>query len=315
MQPNLDKSNFTLTLLLIGAVSIPLVVDPVNSAQLILEIYAWIADQFGWLYAAAGIGALGLLCWLAFSRFGAIKLGQADETPEFTDLSWIAMLFSAGVGAGLMYWSAIEWSYYFESPPFAAEPYSVQAASWASSYGMFHWGLTAWAFYCLPTLAIAYPFYRERVPVLKYSLGCHYWLKGREESIPARVMDGLFMLALIGGAGSSLGFSTPLISSLIARLTGIPAGFPLETGVVLLCVVIFATSVYLGLEKGIKRLSDLNMVASLLLLAFVVVAGPSLFIFKTSLNSLGTLLQNYISMSFWTDPFTDSGFFEEWTVF
>ena len=315
MDANLDKTNFALTLLVLLLVSVPLVLDPEGGAELVLQTYGFVASQFGWLYAMAGVAAIIVLAWLAFGRFGRLRLGLEGESPEYSTYSWVAMLFCAGVGAGLMYWSAIEWAYYYESPPFAAEPRSVEAAKWASSYGIFHWGLTAWAFYCLPTLAIAYPFYARRVPVLKYSLGCHYWLEGREESLPARAMDLLFMVAMIGGAGSSLGFSTPLIAALVSRLTGIEAGFGLEAGVVLLCVVIFASSVYLGLERGIKRLSDINMFVALLLLAFVFIAGPSLFIVKTSLNGIGTVIQNYVAMSFWTDPFTDSGFFEDWTVF
>jgi BCCT family betaine/carnitine transporter len=214
-----------------------------------------------------------------------------------------------------MYWSAIEWAYYYQSPPFGAVPQSAEAARWASSYGIFHWGFIAWAFYCLPTLAIAYPFYAERVPVLKYSVACHYWLKGREESPLARCMDFLFMIALIGGAASSLGFSTPLIAALLSRLTGVEVSFGLEMVVVGICVVAFAASVFLGLEKGIKRLSNINMAAALLLLAFILIAGPTLFIIKTSLNSIGVVAQNFLAMSSWTDPFTESGFVEDWTIF
>ena len=267
------------------------------------------------MYLLGGVAALVLSLWLAFGRYGKVVLGSEGEQPEFSTYSWVAMLFCAGIGAGLMYWSVIEWAYYYQSPPFGAEPQSLEAAKWASSYGVFHWGIIAWAFYCLPTLAIAYPFYAKKVPVLKYSVACHYWLAGREENIFARMMDFLFMIALIGGAGSSLGFSTPLIAALISRLTGIEVGFGLEVAVVMVCVLIFATSVYLGLEKGIKRLSDLNLLLALGLLVFILVAGPTLFLVKSALNSLGTVVQNFVAMSTWTDPFTDSGFVEDWTIF
>jgi BCCT family betaine/carnitine transporter len=315
LDANIDKTNFAATLIIILLVSVPLVLDPVGGAELVQQSYKFITINFGWLYLLGGIAALLLVLWLAFGRFGRVTLGTEGEKPEFSTYSWVAMLFCAGVGAGLMYWSAIEWAYYYQSPPFGAEPQSVEAARWASSYGIFHWGIIAWAFYCLPTLAIAYPFYAERVPVLKYSVACHYWLKGREESPLARSMDFLFMIALIGGAGSSLGFSTPLIAALLSRLTGIEVSFGLEMVVVGICVVAFATSVFLGLEKGIKRLSDINMAAALLLLAFVLIAGPTLFIIKTSLNSIGVVAQNFLAMSSWTDPFTESGFVEDWTIF
>ncbi len=315
MDANIDKTNFVATILIILLVSVPLALNPDAGAQLVQQSYSFIASQSGWLYLLAGIVTMTLLLWLAFGRYGRVRLGLDNEQPEFSTYSWVAMLFCAGVGAGLMYWSAIEWAYYYQAPPFGAQPGTAEAARWASSYGIFHWGFIAWAFYCLPTLAIAYPFYAERVPVLKYSVACHYWLRGREEGVLARAMDFLFMIALIGGAGSSLGFSTPLIAALLSRLTGIELNFGLEMFVVGICVVAFATSVFLGLEKGIKRLSDLNMVLALVLLAFVLVAGPTLFIVKASLNSLGTVAQNFVAMSSWTDPFTESGFVEDWTVF
>ena len=315
MDSNVDKTNFAATIIIILLVSVPLALNPVAGADIIQRSYKFIATNFGWLYLLGGVAALILLLWLAFGRYGTVKLGTAEDKPEFSTYSWVAMLFCAGIGAGLMYWSAIEWAYYYQAPPFAAEPESVEAAKWASSYGVFHWGFIAWAFYCLPTLAIAYPFYARKVPVLKYSVACHYWLDGREKNVFARAMDFLFMIALIGGAGSSLGFSTPLIGTLVSRLTGLEAGFGMEVAVVGVCVVIFATSVYLGLERGIKRLSDLNLLLALVLLAFVMFAGPTLFLVKAALNTVGTVIQNFVAMSTWTDPFTNSNFVEDWTVF
>ena len=315
MDSSVDKTNFIATIAVVLLVSVPLVLNPGAGAQVLQDSYEFIAATFGPLYQLGGVSAFLLLLWLAFGRYGSVVLGTAGDKPEFGTFSWVAMLFCAGVGAGLMYWSVIEWAYYYDSPPFGVEARSLEAAKWASSYGVFHWGVIAWAFYCLPTLAIAYPFYARKVSVLKYSVSCHYWLEGRETHLLARVMDFLFMIALIGGAGSSLGFSTPLIASLVARLTGIEPGFGLEVSVVAVCVVIFATSVYMGLEKGIKRLSDFNMVMALVLLAFVLIAGPTLFLLKAALNSVGTVVQNFVQMSTWTDPFTESGFVEDWTIF
>jgi BCCT family betaine/carnitine transporter len=296
-------------------VSVPLLFAPEAGADLIQRCYDFVASYFGVFYASAGCAALLLLLWLAFGRYGEIKLGDANDKPRFSTYSWTGMLFCAGVGASLMYWSSIEWAYYYQSPPFSVEPKSVDAAQWASAYGVFHWGVTAWAFYCLPTLAIAYPFYVRKVPILKFSLSCHYFLKGKEDLFTARLIDFLFMLALIGGTGSSLGFSTPLIATFVSRLTGIEPSFGLEVFVVAVCVVIFSVSVYLGLERGIKRLSDLNMILAFGMVAFVLVSGPTLFLLKAALNSVGTVAQNFIRMNTWTDPFSESGFFEDWTVF
>ena len=278
-------------------------------------LYDFIAAEFGIAYLLASVGAIGFLVWLAASRFGHLRLGGDDEQPEFGQLSWVAMLFCAGVGAGLMYWCMTEWAYYYDAPPFGAEPRSPEAAEWASTYGLFHWGFTAWAFYCLPAVAIAYPYYRRGLDILRFSVSCHWFLEGREHGTLARCIDFLFMIALIGGAASSLGFSTPMIAACIAWLFGIEPGFGLEVAVVVLAVAMFAGSVWLGLRKGIKRLSDINLALAFGLLAFVLIVGPTAFILKTSLNGVGILAQNFIRMNFWTDPFTNSNFVEDWTVF
>ena len=123
------------------------------------------------------------------------------------------------------------------------------------------------------------------------------------------------MIALIGGAASSLGFSTPMIAACLARLFGIEPSFGLEVAVMVLCMSLFATSVWLGLKKGIKKLSDINLVLAFGLLLYILVVGPTVFLLKTSLNGVGMMAQNFLRMNFWTDPFTDSGFVENWTVF
>jgi betaine/carnitine transporter, BCCT family len=305
--------NFGLTVSILLGMSIPLLVFPQQSAELLREAYAWIAGTFGWFYILTGAVALVVVLYIGMSQYGRIKLG--DGAPEFSTASWISMLFAAGIGAGLMYWSGIEWAYYIQAPPFRAEPFSHDAYLWSSSYGLHHWGFVAWALYCLPTMAIAYPFYVRRIPQLKYSISAHFWLKGRENSLPARLMDSFFMVALIGGAGSSLGFSTPLIAAFINRLTGVPANFALELVVVTICVAVFALSVWMGLQAGIRRLSTLNIGLALFFLAAVLLASDTLFLLKMAVNSLGFLFQNTLAMTFWTDPIDDTGFVGDWTVF
>ena len=313
MPQQVDRVNFAITVVVLLCMSIPLLVFPEQSAAVLKAAYAWIADTFGWFYILTGAAALAIVLYIGMSRFGKIRLG--DGEPEFSTVSWISMLFAAGIGAGLMYWSGIEWAYYVQAPPFRAEPFSHEAYLWSSSYGLHHWGFVAWALYCLPTLAIAYPFYVRRIPQLKYSLSAHYWLKGRETSVLARLMDSFFMVALIGGAGSSLGFSTPLIAAFIERLVGIPANFALELVVVAICVVVFAGSVWLGLQEGIRRLSNFNIVLALLFLVTVLLASDTLFLLEMAVNSLGFLFQNTLAMTFWTDPIDNTGFVGDWTVF
>jgi BCCT family betaine/carnitine transporter len=311
----IDRAAFSTSIAIILLVCIPLALFPDSGGQVLLDVYAWIAGELGALYLLAGLLTLGFLAWLALGRFGGVRLGHAGERPDFGTLSWAAMLFCAGIGAGLLAWAPIEWGYYLNAPPFGVAPGSAAAAEWASTYGMFHWGFTAWAFYCLPTLAIAYPYYVKRTRSLRFSHSCYYLLKGREDTRAGRLIDTLFMLGLLGGAGSSLGFSTPMISALVARLTGWEAGFAMDFSIITLSVLLFGLSVYLGLRRGIKRLSEINLWLALALLAYVVAVGPSRFLLDTSINSLGLMVQNFFRMNSWTGAFTDTTFVESWTVF
>ena len=229
---NVDWPSFGASVTIILAASIALFLFPEEGNKFLTELYGIISGHFAFLYLLAGVATLSLLLWLAIGRFGKIRLSKDDEQPEFGELSWAAMLFCAGVGAGLMYWAPIEWAYYYDAPPFGLEAGSAAASEWASTYGIFHWGPTAWAFYCLPTIAIAYPYYVKNVPYLRLSTSCYYFLAGKEDSGAARMIDWLFMIGLLGGAGTSLGFSTPMIAAAVGSITGWEADFGLEVGVV-----------------------------------------------------------------------------------
>ena len=310
-----DWTMFGATLASVLLVCIPIVGFPEQSGTLITAAYDVLTKQFGVFYLWYGTGLLIFLAWLATTHYGAVKLGDPDSVPEFSTFSWVAMLFSTGVGAGLMYWAVIEWAYYIDRPPFGIEARSTEAIEWAGSYGLFHWGISAWAFYCLPALAIAYPYYCRKIPYLRLSTGVMEFLPNGVNSKRGRLIDFLFMINLIGGTGTSLGLATPMIAATFSKLFGLDHDFTLEVSIVILCVGIFGTSAYLGLEKGIKRLSDLNMIVAMALLFFVLAVGPTLFILKMGTNGIGLVLQNFIRMSTWTDPVAATGFVEDWTVF
>lgn len=310
-----DWPMFGLTIVVILIACVPIIALGKEAADAITAAYDALTRRFGVLYLWYGLGVLIFLGWLAASRYGRVRLGDANSRPEFSTPSWLAMIFCAGVGAGLLYWAVIEWGYYIAKPPYGLAPRSPEAVEWAASYGLFHWGITGWAIYCLPTLAIAYAYYVRKVPYLRLSTGCSAWLPEGVTGTRGRALDFLYMLNLIGGAGTSLGLSTPMISAGVAELLGIEHDFALDVAVVVACIAIFGTSAYLGLERGFKRMSDATMVLAQLLLLFVLIAGPTLFILKMATNGIGLVLQNFIRLNTWTDPVRNSGFFENWTVF
>ena len=218
------------------------------------------------------------------------------------------MLFCAGVATGILYWGTIEWAHYYIGPPFGVEPRSAEAVEWAATYGMFHWGPTGWAFYCLATLAIGHAYYVQRQPHMRVSSACHAVLGRRTDGVVGRLLDTLFIVGVLGAAGTSLGFGTPMIAAGVGRLFGVESSFGLQVGVVGLCAALFSASVYLGLKRGIQRLSHVNMVLTKTLLLFVLLAGPTLFILKMATNSMGLLVSQFLRMNTWTDPLTESRF-------
>ena len=312
----IDKVVFGAAMAVVLFSCVPLILFGETIGPEIKAVHAWITLNLGVFYQMATIAVIIFLTWLAFSRFGKIKLGPADEPAEFDMFSWSSMLFCAGIGAGLMYWSVIEWGYYYAAPPYGVEPETTEAITWAASYGIFHWSIPAWCLYCLPALAIAVPYYLRGERQLRLSISLHevLHLNHTRGAIP-RIIDLFFILALVGGSGTSLGLVTPMISSVFSKLTGIETSFGMNVLVLVFCVLVFGTSVYMGLEKGIRRLSNINVVGLLLLMAFVVIAGPTLFILRMGTDSLGFTLQNTIRMITWTDPIDREGFIEGYTVF
>ena len=314
-EPRIDRPLFFTASAVVVAVSIPLGFFPDAASQFITRLYDQIASNFGMLYQLFAIAAILFLIWLAASRYGRIRLGGDGDQPDYSTFSWVGMLFCAGTGASLLVWSAVEWAYYIDAPPLGAVPRSAEAIQWATAYGPFHWGIAAWAFYALPTIAIAYPFYVEKVPHLRASTSLHAILgKSGENSILGRSVDLVAMIALLGGAGTSLGVIAPTIAASTAELFNIDTSFRLELMVMFVCIGLFGGSVYLGIDRGIRRLSDLNVYLILGLLAFIVVVGPTMFLLKSSAETVGFMVQKFVRMITWTDP-ENTGFVKSWTIF
>ena len=318
MKPRVDWVLFTASAGLIGAVCIPMALAPKRSEEVVVAIYNWIAGEIGLLYQWMVLVSTVVLAVIALRQTGGRRLGGNDAVKEFSDLSWMSMLFCAGIGAGIMYWATIEWAFYLDQPPFGAEPGSPEAEEWAATYGIFHWGLSAWCLYCLPTVAIAYPYYQRKIPYLRLSTALTGLFGDDIANRPlGRIVDFIFIIALVGGTGTSLGLATPMLAACVAELFGIDAqNAPwLEYAVVLAAVALFAYSVFRGLTKGIKVLSDINMTVAGAFALFVLFTGPTLFALKHGTNSLGLMVQDFIRLNTWTDPVLKTNFVEDWSIF
>ncbi|MFC7061871.1 BCCT family transporter [Halobacillus seohaensis] len=317
----IDWSTFIGALILLFGVTIPLIFFPEAGKEVVNQANTFMTGNFGVMYMIMGLLIFAFLIYVAFSKNGQIKLGDEGEEPEFNTISWAAMLFAAGIGSSILYWSVIEWAYYYEGPPFGVEGSSIEAIQWSTAYGIFHWGPIAWAIYTLPALPIAYFYYVRKKPVLKVSEAVRPVLGKTVDGPIGTIIDVLFIFGLLGGAGTTLGLGTPMIAEGISSLTGMEVTLGMQAAIMLLCTTIFAFSAYSGLRRGIKVLSDINLWLAIFILGYVFFVGPTRFISETTFNSIGIILDNFFKMATWVEPFGNLSGFEEtlfpesWTVF
>ncbi|WP_082166908.1 BCCT family transporter [Nocardiopsis sp. RV163] len=312
---NIDNKVFWPALIMVIGFSAPFVIAPQTGQRLLGEVLSRLQSDLGWVYMWFVVGLAVLLGWLLFSRYGRIRMGGPEDRPEFSTPTWLAMIFTAAIGGGLMYWGIIEWAHYHVDPPFQLEPHSAEAAEWSATYPLFHWGPTAWAVFCVPTLALAYAYHVRRIRRLRLSEACRGVLGDRVDRWPGRLIDVFFILGMIGAAGTSLALAVPTVAEGASRTLGFEPGPTLNTIVIGLWTVLFGGSVALGLHRGLKRLANLNLYLAAALGVLVLVLGPAVFVIDTFTNSVGMLAQNIVRMSTYTDPVGGSDFEEIWTVF
>lgn len=319
LKPKIDLSLAVPTIVVTLIIAFCLIFAPDRSSEVINAMLGFLTNQFGWLFEIAGLFMLLFCLWLSFGRYGRIKLGSREDKPQFSTLTWVAMLFCTGIGTTLFYWAIVEPLFYLQGPPTGVIPGVIPGAeaakSFALTYGIFHWGVTAWAFYIIPTIPIAYAVYVRKMPAFRFSIACRGVLGRQSDGILGKIIDILVLFGIFGAIMASLGTGVPLLAEMIHKLFGWENGFAMTVGIVIVWVMLFGTSVYLGLEKGIARLSKANIIVSYGLLLIVFLAGPTIYILNLSVDSLGLMLNNFLRMSLWTDPIAQGGFPQAWTTF
>ncbi|MEC7369521.1 MAG: BCCT family transporter [Pseudomonadota bacterium] len=312
---HLDKRVFFISLLTVLLVSILMTSFPEIAADYAQRSMKWITRHFGWFYLLAGTMPLIFCGWLAFGRYGQIKFGELEEAPEYSTISWVGMMFTASMGASLIAWGFAEPIFYIETPPLGILPNSTEAFEWAHVYPIFHWGFTPWAIYCLPTIPIAYMLFIHKTASLKISDSCEALLPNKKHSLSWTILDIFVVLGVVGGVATSLGFGVPLVTSLAVKLLGVEDNLTTNIWVIVTWTALFGTSAYLGLKRGIKLLADINIGLMFLVMAFILIAGPTLYLLDITTNSIGLFFSNFLRMTFWTDPIEKGGFPEAWTIF
>lgn len=257
---------------------------------------------------------LFLSLYIALSKHGKVKLGEGD--PEFSMFSYIAMMMCAALAATAVYYSFAEWSFYLVDPAFGIEPYSYEAAELALPYAFFHWGLSVQVIFVLTAVSMSYAFYIRKVPALRIGAVCESMMGDFKYKKPiAKLVDGLTILSIVGGMGVSLGVGVPLISAGLSKIFSIQPNFTVNAIVLLGVFAVFSLTSFVGINKGMKKLSDWTMYIAIFLIAFIFITGPTQFIVKNFTQGVGTMLTNYVDMSLFTDPIRESGFPELNTIF
>ena len=311
--PHVSRPVFSISAGLIVAFVLFGILFPEAAGALFPGLQAQIGERFGWLLTLTTTSAIGFVLYAAMSRYGDIRLGAQTEEPQYGFFSWVSMLFSAGIGIGLLYWGVAEPLQHFAEPP-VGEPFSVEAAQQAMVLSFLHWGIHGWAIYALVGLSLAYFHFRHGLPLsIRSAL---YPLIGERIYGPiGHAVDILAVFGTIFGVVTSLGLGVMQISDGLEVLTGIEGSIALQLGLLAGITAAATLSVMAGLNSGIKRLSNFNVGLSMALLAFVVVFGPTLYVLDSFIENIGLYLEALPRLSFWNESYSGTDWQVDWTIF
>ena len=304
-----NPSLIIIPILLSFLISLYVLIDVDKSTETLGYLYSAASVKLENVYELGAFGVIVFLFMLCIFPIGSKKI-LLNERPVFGNLSWGAMMFVAGMGASILWAAPVEWASTINSNPFGLDISSEGIIEYSQAYPLFHWGFVGWALYALPGVAFTVAVLKN--PKVQLSFG---GILVTGNSISSRVIrnifDIVFILAILAGAGVGMGVSFPVIAEMTSYLIGINNSFLFQVIILFICLGIFGTSVYKGLEGGIKRLSNINVVLVLVMLMVILLIGPTQFIIDNSIESTGFMIKKYIQMSF----FSESSFAQSWTVF
>lgn len=276
-----------------------------------------ITKYMGWFMILVVNLMIVASCYFAFSRLGKVRIGGKNAVPEFTTISWYAMLLSAGMGIGLMFWGVGEPITHFMSPSpmfIGVEGGSVVAAQAAMGVTYFHWGLHAWSIYAMVGLGLAFFSFNRGLPLTIRSI--FYPVLGNKiYGFWGNVIDILAVLATVIGLATSLGFGSQQVNAGLHYLFDIEISSTMQI-ILISCITFIATlSVAAGLDSGVKKLSQLNMGLAGIFLTILLIAGPTVYILSASVQNVGYYLSQLPQLSLWTETFQKSSWQGSWTIF
>lgn len=299
---------------LILAVALSAIIWPTQTEEYIGRVVAWIADWFGAYYFVVAAAFLVFVVGVALSRAGRIKLGPEQSKPQFGLLTWSAMLFAAGIGTDLMFYSVAEPATQYLAPP-VGDGSTVESARMAVVWTLFHYGIIGWSMYALMGMAIAYFAYRRNMP-LSIRSALHPLFGDRVWGRLGDVVDVAAVIGTIFGLATTLGIGVEMLNRGLSELVGVPVGVGAQVALLSLAVVMATLSVVSGVQRGVRRLSELNVVLALLLVLFLVVTGKTTFLFDALVMNLGDYAASLPGMTLNTFAFdAPTEWLNAWTLF
>ena len=288
---------------------------PENLAAVTGAIVSFLTADIGWIYVTAVCGFVAISIFLAFSRYGHIRLGKDDDVPEFTTISWISMMFAAGMGIGLLFYGVAEpISHFAAPPPGLADPKTEEAARIAMQYTFLHWGVTGWAIYAIAGLALAYFGYRHGGRNL-VSTACRPILGDRVDGWLGKSLDTAAVLATLFGLIPSLGMGALQVNGAMEFIWGVPNSTTLQMIVIAVVTVMFVLSATTGVGKGVQFLANLSMLVAIVIALYVIVVGPTRSIFRGVIESIGLYIYNFWPMMVRTGTYSQDSWVQSWTIF
>ena len=272
----------------------------------------FLGDRLGVYYLAIGLGVFLLSFFIAFSKYGNIRLGKPDEKPKYSTFAWSSMMFTSGLAADILFYSFCEWVLYAKDPHIA-EMGSMQ--DWSSTYPIFHWGPIPWSFYLVLAVSFGFMLHVRGCHKQKYSEACRALLGNHVDQLPGKLIDLLALFALLAGTATTFSLATPLMSQITASLLGVPNSKWITIAILIITCIVYTFSVVKGM-KGIARLAASCIYLFFALLAYVLlVGGETRYIVETGFSAIGNLAQNFFGLATYTDPTRTTSFPQTWTIF
>ena len=294
IKKELDWVTMAIPFLIILLLCISFIFLPDSSKHIIESIRTFLGEELGTYYLAVGLGAFILSLFLAFSRYGKIRLGKGSEKPQYSNFAWGSMMFTSGLAADILFYSLCEWILYAQDPHMA-EMGSIQ--QWSGTYPLFHWGPIPWSFYLILAVSFGFMLHVRGCHKQKFSEACRPLLGSRTDKAPGKIIDLIAVFALLAGTATTFSLATPLMSQIAADLLGIDNSKWITILILVITCIVYTFCVVRGMH-GIMKLAASCVYLFFGLLAYVLIfGGETRYIIETGFSSIGNLIQNFVSLS------------------